>query len=267
MKTLKNLLFVLCSLSVFSYSHADSKVVKFSADEWCPYNCAASSARQGYIIEIATAIFSKAGYKVEYSITPYQRALYGALDGHIDAVPGMDPDSQAEAEASYLKINGKEARFVVSKKVGESISYFYVPANSKWTFNLSQADKDLKALKGNVGAAKGYNYEIAPKLEELDMFTEVGGDAPLESLLKMLDKGEVAAVLDDGLVIQEVAATQGFKGKFKAAGMAGEPLAIHIGFSPKRKELGAIFDKGIDEMRKNGELEKILKKYNIKDWQ
>lgn len=44
--------------------------VTLVADVWCPYNCAPDSVEQGYLIDIATLVFSRLGKHIDYRVMP-----------------------------------------------------------------------------------------------------------------------------------------------------------------------------------------------------
>ncbi len=57
--------------------------------------------------------------------------------------------------------------------------------------------------------------------------------------------------------------------QFKVAGRASEPMKSFIAFSPALEESKAyaeILTRGIEKLRKNGELSRILSKYGLTDW-
>ena len=58
------------------------------ADEWCPFNCEPNSKAPGFMIEIATEIFSKAGHSVNYSTMDWDEALTAVRKGEFKAIVG-----------------------------------------------------------------------------------------------------------------------------------------------------------------------------------
>lgn len=244
-----------------------SKLIVLAADEWCPYNCSPEDkAKPGYMIEIAQAVFSKAGYKVEYRVMPFQRALQEVLKGGIDGAVGMDPETAKEAVDAYRRIADKEVQFANSPLMGVVNVSFYTPGTSQWIFDPANAEASMKALGGKVGVPQGYSYDISPLLKKLGLLVEIAGDAPMAQLLKMMDSGRISAVIDDDAVINYVANTNGLAGKVRYAGAAGEPLDIYVGFNAAHQDYADILTKGLEDMRQNGDLARILQKYNIKDW-
>jgi polar amino acid transport system substrate-binding protein len=255
------------SLCASALIHADEKAIVLAADEWCPYNCSPEDkARPGYMVEIAQAVFGKAGYRVEYKVMPFQRALQEVLKGSVDGAIAVDSETEKEALEAYLRTSGKVATFAKSGTMAVTRVSFFTASGTPWVFDPANPEASIKALGGKVGVPKGYSYDISPMLKKMDLLVEISADAPMEQLLKMLDSGKVKAVIDDDAVIQYVAGNIGLGGKVRFAGAAGDSLDCFIGFNAVHKDYAELLDKGVAEMRANGELTKIMQKYNMQDW-
>ncbi len=246
---------------------AGSKVITLAADEWCPYNCVEDDkAKPGYIIEIAQAILSKAGYTVEYRTMAFQRAMQEVLAGSLSGAVCIDYATAAEAEALFQKTSGKKTSFAQTVPVGMPSVSIYTASNSAWTFDPANPEVSVKALGGKVGIPQGYSFDLSPVLQKQGLLVEIAGDAPMQQLLKMLDSGRVAAIMDDNAVIAYEASQMGLTNKIRFAGNAETPLACTIGFNAAHQDYVDLFNKGIAELRASGELAKILQRYNVNDW-
>lgn len=244
-----------------------AKTVTLAADEWCPYNCSAEDkAKPGYIIEIAQTVLGKAGYRVEYKTMAFQRAMQEVLNGTLSGAICIDDPTATEAETLYQKANGKAARFLQTAPMGMPSVSIFTSSTSTWTFDPANPEASLKALGGKVGIPQGYSFDLSPTLQKMGLLVEISGDAPLQQLLKMLEGGRLAAIMDDSAVIQYEAAQIGLGNKIRLAGNTEDPLACTIGFNAKDKDYVDLLNKGIAELRASGELAKILQRYNIKDW-
>ncbi len=96
------------------------------------------------------------------------------------------------------------------------------------------------------------------------------GDKPVERNLRMLEKNRIDAYLEDFNVGFYMAGILGFKNLFRRAGLLEEPLPIYLGISPKLangQELSDIYDKGIQRLRRSGQLASVLHRYALTDWQ
>ena len=101
------------------------------------------------------------------------------------------------------------------------------------------------------------------------MIQFVSGNDPLAKNIKKLAAKRVDVVIEVKPVFDSIASELGLADKFKAAGSDGNPSPIYICFSPanpKSKEYAKILSDGVIEMRKSGELAKILSAYGQKDW-
>jgi len=133
-----------------------------------------------------------------------------------------------------------------------------------------------------IGAALNYDYgkEMNHYLEKrivedkgsVSLIT--GSNVFFQNLQKLVFKRVDAILMDKtgGLFAIKTAVEQGKlkPDSVKMLGCSGVPSYLYLCFSgttpDKSKKLAAIFDKGIVELRKSGELELILNKYEIKDW-
>lgn len=251
MKLGLSILLLLGSFSVM----ADTITIK--ADQWCPYNCDPKSDKPGYIIEAAKIIFEKAGHKIDYQTLAWARALKEAKDGTITAVVGA---------------NAEEAKdgFVLPKmSQGLNAFAFFTKKGASWKYTGPDSLKQLKLL-GTI-ADYSYNDEINAFIKDnKPLIDQASGETALDQCMKKLNADRITAVVEDRNVFNLAAANAGFKDAFEEAGSSAEKIKLYIAFSaknPKAKEYASIFEKGWAELRKSGELKKILDKYNAKDWE
>ena len=251
MKTCLALLLAFSSLSAF----ADT--ISLRADAWCPYNCDPKSDKPGYIIEAAKIIFEKAGHKVDYQLLAWSRAIKESKEGQYVGIVGA---------------NAEEAKdgFIVPK-VSQGINAFgfYTKKGDTWKYTGADSLKKLKLLA--VLADYSYSDEINTFIKDNKALIDVAaGDNALEQSMKKLNAGRITAIVEDKNVFSLSAANAGFKDAFDEAGISNEKIKLYVAFSaknPKAKEYIAIFEKGWADLRKSGELKKILDKYNTKDWE
>ena len=83
-----------CLLCCFTSVAFASDVITLRADIWEPYNSDPGSAKPGFMIDVAKAIFSKAGYTVDYQCKgwTWDRSIEEARQGRIDAIVGASED-------------------------------------------------------------------------------------------------------------------------------------------------------------------------------
>ena len=95
----------------------------------------------------------------------------------------------------------------------------------------------------------------------------MGTDA-LESMLKKLVAGRVDFLQDDVHVLEYRIDRMNIKKRIVLQ-PEGESYPLRIGFSPAKPdsvELAKIFDQGVETMRRNGQLKKVLQRYKMSDW-
>jgi len=95
------------------------------------------------------------------------------------------------------------------------------------------------------------------------------GDNPLEKNLKKMVIDRITVTTDDELVVNNIAKELKISDQIREAGILGEPMAVYVGISPqnpKAKEIAKMLSNGIIDLRKSGELKKILDRYGVKDW-
>lgn len=232
-------------------------VITVRADEWCPYNCAPDAAKPGYMIEVLKLIYGKAGHSIDYQVLNWARSLEETRSGKVTAVVGA-------------VVSDAEDLVYPKNAFGMSANGFCQRKGEKWSYD------GAKSFNGKVlGVIRDYSYDD----EEIDGYIEkhkkdekkiqvASGENALELSLRKLAKGRVDLVIDDIAVLQGTVKELGLGAELSCA-PSGEPDPVYVAFSPKdpkAKEYAALFDKGIEELRRDGTLKKILAGYGLRDW-
>lgn len=249
---------------VFSASAVMSDTIRMASDNWCPYNCEPDSDKPGYMIEIAKLIFEKAGHQVEYQIKPWSASIIECRKGNIDALPGTT--------------KGEVPDFIFpDESFGACNVFFFTRKGSPWRY------KGIESLKGvKVGIQADYEYG-----ERLDAYFSAHkntpavqvseSDTPLVANIQKLLKGLIDTIPEDKSVFLNCAKGMNVIDQIQEAGI--DPVKtvadfnatkLYMAFSPvnpKSKAYASILSKGIIELRASGELQKILDKYGLTDWQ
>lgn len=254
-KTVSVLALVLALCGMTAEARAD--VISIRSDSWCPYNCAPDSKKPGYGIEIAKAIFEKAGHSIDYQLMNWTRSIDRGLKGEHTAIIGA---RREEAQGYVLP---KEC-------VGKQGNVFAVSKDS--TFSYS----GTASLSGKVlGIIQSYSYnealdeyikKNAANPQAIDAAT---GDDALERNLSKLASGRLDAVVDDKAVLTYKVNEMGFSDKLKVVSSGDEASEVFLAFSPKNpkaKDYADLFDKGMEELRSSGKLAEILGRYGLSDW-
>jgi len=254
---------------------------------FCPLHCIDSDdqivlERPGYAVEIYQKIFGGIGYDVDFQATPFNRGMIEVSKGRIDAISGpLKFDKEA------LKVKIRQAP-MIGPLYGELIypersigvhhsSCVFVHSDAEWEYT------GPSSLDGKIiGAGQNYDYgkEINLYLEtrlakDKDSVVLLTGNSVFAKNLKKLQHKRVDVVLMDkvsGNYAIQTAVKQGELGQglVKLLGCSGMPAKLYLAFSGHTpdisKKLVSIFDKGIEELRKSGELKEILSKYGLQDW-
>jgi polar amino acid transport system substrate-binding protein len=260
--SLSYLCIIICCLvteTQIPQAHAQIETITLAADSWYPYNGDPKSEHPGYMVEIAKHIFESNGYKVDYQIMPWARSIAEMEAGRINGIFGA---TKEEANDSILPLNA----------LGKAVDSFFVLADSKWNFTNISSLKVI-ALAGITDYDYGSELQEYieankdnPKLMQLS-----NGETALEQNIRKLMAKRVGALIETPDVFWSKIKELGLSSDlFKEVGSAGAADPIYIAFSPKlqnSKKLAEMLDTGVNELRKNGQLAKILDYYGLKDWE
>jgi polar amino acid transport system substrate-binding protein len=230
------------------------------ANDWSPY-CpfiACEQGKDGFVIDIAKAIYGAEGYTVVIKNVPWNRALTMVNGGSANGILGVVKKSSPEL--IYPKIEVAFYRPVV-----------FALNTNPWRYGGIDSLKAVRlGLIQNYGYAEGY-----PELEKYlkSKSAKVDWIATNESLLHlfmMIEAGHIDATIEDMAVGNYVLQKSGKTNLFKVAGELEYGVTpAYIAFTPKdqrSQHLADIFDEGIVKLRKSGEMKKILAAYGLTDW-
>lgn len=230
------------------------------ADEWCPYNCAQEDVRQGYVIDLLQAIFTQAGLPTAYQVTPWTRAIRMVEQGKADLLVGTTP--------------GITPHLLLSLPIGDNRTCFFAPTQSTWQFH-SIADLPGQRL----GVIQDYaSYDdggvldryIASSPPEQGMVVRAAGAQALQKNLRMLAVGRLDVVVENCNVGSYRLQRLGLQDKVRQAGQLDSfNGTVNIGLNPAAPDAQqwlTLINQGLQERRRNGELERLLQSYGLHDW-
>jgi len=227
------------------------------ADPWPPFNCETGKSQEGYIVDVARAVFEPSGHTVIYQNIPWKRALQGTHTGKYSGAIGAS------------KTDGKGLVFP-DEELARNVLSFYVRKESAWRF---QGPHTIETV--SIGVAAGYDYRrwlndyIHAHRDDEGRVQVISGNNPLVQNLKKLILKRIDVIVDTEAAIRFQAQEMGILDEIKPAGYGTEPAYIYIGFSPKRgqsHELARRLSEGTIKLRKNGQLQMILDRYGLMDW-
>ncbi|SMF08932.1 substrate-binding periplasmic protein [Pseudobacteriovorax antillogorgiicola] len=232
-----------------------SQTLEVRADPWCPYTCDDESEKKGYMIELLKTIFEPQGLKVSYSNLSWKRALDSTRKGRYNAVVGA------------FRSDAPDFVFPESH-AGISRNFFYALPKSTWQYT------GPKSLQGQtVGIIRGYTYgddidELLKDPEKKRFAQLFYGNNALDDMIESVRDRRIMAFIDDTNVVAYSLAQKFPKLKLRKVGQLEEEK-VFVAFSPAIKEskrYAQMFDEGMKNIRKKGELAKILSRYNLEDW-
>lgn len=253
--------FVFAAIAAFAFAAAAgarADTITLVADPWCPHNCEPGTDKPGYAIDIAKAVFEKAGHKVDYKVLPWTRALADTRAGKFDGAVGAGSTD-------------REGLILPKEAIGQSQNGAYVKASSTWTL------AGVKSLESVVtGVVLDYTYPgtfgeyvTANAKDAKRIVASAGANALEQNLRRMIAGRGIDVVVDDIAVVSFNLKELNLANDVKLAGAVDEPDPIYIGFAGGKATSQAyadLLDAGIADLRKSGKLQEILGKYGVKDW-
>lgn len=247
----------ICFAVILFASHIKADSITVYYDPWEPYVSAPESENKGYVIDILELVFDKYGHSIDLNIAPYARALRLLYSGKADLVPGV-----------YLEDIEPGKVVLASEEIGVSINMFFTVTSSDWRYqNPSSLNSQVLGLVFEYAFPEIEEYVNTNKGTNRIQYA-YGVDA-LQINLKNLIKGRLSVILDDHLVVKALARKLNLSEKIIPAGIPGKENKLLAAFSVqnfKSLHFSQLLSQGIKDIRKTGELDAILKKYDMKDW-
>lgn len=249
-----NLAAILLGIVLVAPAAAETRIT-LAGSEWCPYNCSLESpVGLGYMVDVAKAVFEpQTG--IDYVLVNWSRAIEEAKAGRLAGLFG----------------SSKRDGFVFTRKpLGIAQNGFALRADD--TFEYA----GVASLQGRaLGGITGYSYT-----EELDTYIGansgkpeavqlVAGDNALTNNLRKLAGKRIDLVVDDVNVLKHQIGRLGLDKQLKVVA-GGPPDPVYIAFSAARADAQALadtLDAGLDRLRSSGQLQTILRAYQLPDWE
>ncbi len=250
------LLFVLL---VIAAPAATADTISIRADEWLPYNGATSRNPAGYMIEMADAIAKANGHTIDYRTMPWKDALEATRKGDHDCVVGA------------LKSDAEGFAFA-AKPWGKSQNAFYGLNDSAWKFESLDSLSNVR-----LAVIEGYSYT-----EELDAYIAKYKADPkrivmvkpigraIVNMISQVSNKRADVLIDDVNVVMNAVIKLELNDRIVQLGVANQPNEIYVACTPanpKGKKYADMFSAGTEQLRKSGQLDAMLRKYLVPDWQ
>ena len=242
--------FLIALMLVSIASTATAQKIRIAAMEWEPYTGEKIEGK-GLLSAICVEALKRAGYDSEIIIYPWARAVEETKLGNTEALLG----------ASYLK---------------ERTEFFAYP-DEVWINRVgfftqkSRADKKsfstIEALApATVGVLNGSNFiEVLKKVKGITVAT----GPTVESNIMKVATGRIDYLIEDKTSVEYLLSTKlpELKEKLKFIEPQYSLDKIYLVFSkksPNSATLVSDFNKGLAQMKKDGSINKLAKKYGVK---
>lgn len=228
-------------------------ILTFAGDIWCPVNCEADADHPGFAVDLLKQIYEPLGYKINYVVMPWARAVEEANTGQINGVLGALKD-----DAPKL-LFPREPIATISDDI-------YVLSSNPIVYN------GLQSLKGqSVGIIDGYSYSpeitafLAENMPTPGAVQSVSGDDAIEQNIRKLRAGRITAIFESAITMEYTLSQMHLSEQIKHLGgvLSGK---IYIAFAPNSLQSPTLrrqFDQSFARLRRDGTLARIYDVYGV----
>lgn len=236
------------------------KTITVTSGPYMPYLGDGETTEEGFVLEIFRTVFEKNGYHVKYVVGPWVRMLMEVKKGTFDGALLAAEENAKEFDLfvdTQCQLGALELRFFVKK-------------GNSWRY------KDRNSLKEVVvGSILGNPYfSLDPYIKANtgndSLVQAVGGNDAIIKNLKKLNAGRISLMYEDKLNTIYEAKQLNLRDSIEDVGGIDPVIPAYVAWTkknPRVQEYTQILKEGILELRKSGELNKILTKYDVNDWE
>jgi len=241
-------------LFIFIALNTKAETIIIKGDEWCPFNCQPKANNKGYMIDLAKIIFERKGHNIDYQIDSWTNSIKTVRDGKATAIVAAN---LFDAPDFIFPMNS----------MGVSRDCFFINKNDQWEYNSKN-----QLANRSLGVVESYAYSRSINdfiKENQNNITKAQGDKAILNLMENLEQKKINTIVENPIVFNYYQQQKYKEMHFVEAGCA-DTTELFIAFSPKNprsKEFAKILSDGIEELRKDGTLQKIIKKYSLQEWQ
>lgn len=230
------------------------------ANDWCPYSCGQEDDLPGYVVELMRDIFAETGVSVEYRVVPWSRAIKMV--------------EQNKASVLLATTFKDTPDLPLTDLVGLDTSCFYVKAES------SVQNPDIGQIRQlRLGVIQDFSYDnggeldsyIASQSQLNSRVIASSGANALQSNFEKITAGRVDLVVENCNVGDYSLKRFGLEGQIRKVGtIASYRNGLLVGFNqddPRVPQWIERINRRVAEKRQNGELQILLQKYGLRDWQ
>lgn len=235
---------------------AKSETLTFRSDYYCPYVCDPQSSTPGYMIEILNRVFTKAGFQIDVKINNWARSI---KETRSNQVQGLIATSKGDAPDLIYPL----------QPLGKMKAAIYAHKKSVWSSN-----EPYSLINARIGVVNAYWY--GERLDQVlkthhKSFFAFSGSKPLERILKMVFRGRLDGFIENETILNYklIEKNISISELRRVRWVEIEDPYLYVAFSPQNSKspiYAQILSQGVEELRHSGELRRILKKYQMKDW-
>ena len=247
-------LLILISFFIFQATWAKSKII-VGVSPQCPYVCQLEKGVDGYMIHILNQAFGKKN--IEYKLVPKARLKYGLIE-----------KSYQYAIMPSLDIIREPNIFMTSPPLGFHFIGKAVGDKNLLNKPLSKIrNKSLIFIRGSE-SSKIIDY----KLSQYENWSQnkvnfLAGEHISKRMIQMLNLKRVDMVFADYNSLAYQLAKQKKKYFLKATSLVGFTPLILVTMEKRNEKVFKALSDWIKTNRRNGKLKRLLKQYNIEDWE
>ncbi len=238
----KKVFFLIAWCCFFWGSTSNANIITLGYVDFPPYEFEEQGKPSGVLVEIVESLFKQANTSLDLKFLPFKRAFKETQNGRINGLFNLYKTKERLNYFDYTE------PIIVNPLV------FFVRKDSKIKF---ESLVDLRGLK--VGTMLGYTY--GADFDKSTLFTKETSISHAGNLKKLLI-GRIDLYPCDQLVCAHVAMKHKLNGKFKILSTPLKVMNGHIGFTKgKHKAIINKINNALAQMRKNGSVEKMIRKY------
>lgn len=235
---------------------AESKRITLATLDWEPY-VGKTLPGHGYVYEIVVAAFKSVGYQVDIQFFPWARAVKTAQSGQAD---GLFPEYYDDI---------RKTDFVFSDSFPGGPVGFLVRKDSMITFTVDPRKDQTKALQGMKQYSFGVvrDYINTKEFDAASFLKKDVADSDAQNIMKLYGKRIHLAFIDK-FVAQHLIKTKypNYAKYLVFMEPSLEVKPLYIVFSkaaPNYEQKMKDFNEGLNNLKKKGTIEVIMKKYGF----
>ena len=235
--------------------------IEIVGDDWPPFNTDPASPHPGFMVEITKRILEPQGYRVKYSLLPWARAVAAVENGRADGLIGA---ARVDLESGVFP----------DEPIGILVNDFILLRDHSWDYH------GVESLKGvTLGVMLDYTYGKDRFGTNLDEYIsahvgkgveQISGEKPLESAVELLRRKRINVLIENkSTFLTALSSLSISPEEFRFISDVTEPQELFVGFgnhSAAGSRCAQLLTQGMRDLRKSGELQKILAAYGVSDW-